>query len=443
MVTGLTLRKISLIFLVLAALVARYFQKGPFLPISCSLFGLSCPLIEIHGFTAPGYEKAREIYKSQLESGYDLGGRFTAYQDGKLLVDIWGGYTNSSRTKEWDEDTLVTVFSSGKFVEGLVIAMLVDKGFVAYEDKISKHWPEFGVNGNENFTVSDLLRYEIGLDILSENIDVEKMKDSKKFSEFLAEQKPNFPANTRRGYMGHSRGLFLNEIVKRVDPKHRSIGKFVQEEINKPLNVEFYFANPEIFPRLAKVTDTPIQFALYQLIIPYYLGILEEAQVNQLKAALDSNSSLNRVQNQIEGIKGGSAEAHDNPKITHQVELTSSTGQSHAGHMAKIVAAVSNKGKFGEIRIFSEETYQKTVSLPVNTLDENMRINTTLFQSGWSYHIFRKFIGWGGWGGSIILFDPEVNLAVAYSMNGASFDHVHPAILPVCNFVVEKVYNKL
>jgi len=359
------------------------------------------------------------------------------------LVDIWGGYTNSSRTKEWDENTLVTVFSSGKFVEGLVIAMLVDRGLLAYEDKISKHWPEFGVNGKENLTVSDLLRYEIGLDVLSEKIDVEKIKDSKKFSDFLAEQKPNFPAKTQRAYMGHSRGLFLNEIVKRVDSKQRSIGKFVQEEINKPLNVEFYYANPEIFPRLAKVTDSSIPFAFFQLIIPYYLGTLAETRISGIKAALDPNSRINKIQHQMEGIKGGSPEAHDDPKITHQVEVTSSTGQSHAGHMAKILAAVSNKGKFGEVRILSEETYQKAVSLPVNSFDENMGQNTTLFQSGWANKIFRNFIGWGGWGGSIIVFDPEVNLAVAYSMNGASFDHVHPAVDPVCEFVVEKAYNRL
>lgn len=76
---GLSVR-IALVFLILGAFVARYFQNGPFLPLFCSLFGISCPPIQIHGYTAPGYEKTREIYKSQLEKGYDVGGRFTAYR---------------------------------------------------------------------------------------------------------------------------------------------------------------------------------------------------------------------------------------------------------------------------------------------------------------------------------------------------------------------------
>ena len=42
-----------------------------------------------------------------------------------------------------------------------------------YEDKVSKHWPEFGQNGKEEVTIADVLRHEAGLPTLSEKINIQ------------------------------------------------------------------------------------------------------------------------------------------------------------------------------------------------------------------------------------------------------------------------------
>jgi CubicO group peptidase (beta-lactamase class C family) len=55
------------------------------------------------------------------------------------------------------------VFSSGKTLEAIVAAMLVDQGLLGFNDKVSKHWPEFAQNGKENIKVCDVLRHESGL----------------------------------------------------------------------------------------------------------------------------------------------------------------------------------------------------------------------------------------------------------------------------------------
>lgn len=61
-------------------------------------------------------------------------------------------------------------------------------------------------------------------------------------------------------YHALTRGLIVNEIIRRADPKHRSIGKFVAEEIAKPLGIDFYIGAPndkQINDRLANriITD--------------------------------------------------------------------------------------------------------------------------------------------------------------------------------------------
>ena len=44
--------------------------------------------------------------------------------------------------------------------QALVVAMLVDRGLLSYDDLVTKHWPEFGKNGKEHVTVADVMRHE-------------------------------------------------------------------------------------------------------------------------------------------------------------------------------------------------------------------------------------------------------------------------------------------
>ena len=50
------------------------------------------------------------------------------------------------------------VFSSGKSVGAFVVALMVERGLLNYEDKVAKHWPEFGQKGKQDLTVADVLR---------------------------------------------------------------------------------------------------------------------------------------------------------------------------------------------------------------------------------------------------------------------------------------------
>ena len=50
------------------------------------------------------------------------------------------------------------------------MGMLFDRGLFKYDDKVSKHWPEFGQNGKDNITISEVLRHESGLAWFTESI---------------------------------------------------------------------------------------------------------------------------------------------------------------------------------------------------------------------------------------------------------------------------------
>ena len=50
-------------------------------------------------------------------------------------------------------------------------------------------------------------------------------------------------------------GLYMQELIRHVDPAHRTLGRFFAEEIAKPLEIEFYIGLPPEIPdeRLAQL----------------------------------------------------------------------------------------------------------------------------------------------------------------------------------------------
>ena len=53
------------------------------------------------------------------------------------------------------------IFSSGKTVASICMACLIDRGLLNYNDRVSRHWPEFAQNGKENLKICDILRYTV------------------------------------------------------------------------------------------------------------------------------------------------------------------------------------------------------------------------------------------------------------------------------------------
>ena len=48
-------------------------------------------------------------------------------------------------------------------VASLCVAMLVDRGYLDYDQLVTKYWPEFGKNGKANVTVAMLMNHQVML----------------------------------------------------------------------------------------------------------------------------------------------------------------------------------------------------------------------------------------------------------------------------------------
>ena len=54
--------------------------------------------------------------------------------------------------------------------------------------------------------------------------------------------------STTKGLAAMTIGLYMQELIRRVDPAHRTLGRFFADEIARPLQIEFYIGLPPDIP---------------------------------------------------------------------------------------------------------------------------------------------------------------------------------------------------
>ena len=201
--------------------------------------------VAISGHTEPGYEAVAAAFADNFMSRNELGAACCMYVDGAQVVDLWGGVRNRKTSEPWEQNTMVIVWSATKGMSGLAIALAESRGLLDYDERVSTYWPEFGQRGKETITVRQLLSYQAGLFALDARVDKTVIGDLDRLAVILAQQRPEWAPGERQAYGMLSIGFYEGELLRRVDPLHRSLGQFFQDEIAAPLGLDFYIRLPE------------------------------------------------------------------------------------------------------------------------------------------------------------------------------------------------------
>src|SRR2546425_10254531 len=93
------------------------------------------------------FEAVAEAFARNFRDEQDIGASVCVFQDGGKVVDLWGGHMDGARTRPWEQDTLVNVWSTTKGVMALCVARLNDQGLLANDRPVADYWPEFAAHG--------------------------------------------------------------------------------------------------------------------------------------------------------------------------------------------------------------------------------------------------------------------------------------------------------
>jgi CubicO group peptidase (beta-lactamase class C family) len=234
--------------------------------------------IAIHGVVKLGFEAMREVFFENFTRRNELGAACCTYYQGEKVVDLWGGIRNKTTGEPWEEDTMVDVFSTAKGMSGLVMALAHSRGLLNYEECVCKYWPEFAQNGKEKVTVRQLLSHQAGLFAIDAQIDKSVVADLDRLAVILAQQKPAWEPGTRQAYHAQSLGYYEGELLRRIDPQHRSLGQFFQDEIASPLGLDFYIRLPDNIPnsRLATIQKANPALMMFNVPLPLMMASMNQ-----------------------------------------------------------------------------------------------------------------------------------------------------------------------
>jgi CubicO group peptidase (beta-lactamase class C family) len=283
----------------------------------------------VYGEVSHGFEAVRHAFIENFTRRRELGGACCAYYEGDKVVDLWGGIRNIATGEPWERDTMVIVYSATKGLAAMTLAIAHSRRWLDYDELVCTYWPEFAQQGKKQVTVRQLLAHQAGLYALDVSVDRAVVADLDRLAFILARQTPAWVPGTRQGYHAITLGYYESELLRRVDPRRRSLGQFFQDEIATPLGLDVYIRLPEEIPaaRLATIArPRPVDM---------FLGF-------PLRLTL---AAMNRRSRIVRALRG-SEFPHDPQRIyARNLEIPSGGGVGTARAIARAYSAFATGGR--------------------------------------------------------------------------------------------------
>ncbi len=317
------------------------------------------------GHCDPAFEPVRQLLSENVQSGTDLGASvcvnsksaflvnlstcqlIIATVDGKVVCDIWDGYTDKDGCVDWEKDTIINVWSCSKTVTNLAVLIAHDRGLLDVNENISKYWPEFAENGKEDIRVKHILSHSTGIPGWEndDNISLKDVCDPSISTPPLAKQAPWWTPGTQSGYHAMNQGHLAGELIRRVTGK--SLKKFIAEDIAQPLGADFQLGAVEKdWPRISTLIPPP------SLVSQTGAG---EVDMNPIAMRALTNP-------------GGSAEFALGPEWRGG-EVGAANGHGNARSLVRILSTISLGGEVDGVKLLSPETIDLIFQEQTNGMD--------------------------------------------------------------------------
>ncbi|WP_329596533.1 beta-lactamase family protein [Streptomyces pseudovenezuelae] len=381
----------------------------------------------VHGHCDERFAAVRTAFEENFRDRAELGAAVCVTVGGETVVDLWGGWADAARTRPWEHDTLVNVWSTTKGPTALCAHLLADRGLLDLDAPVAAYWPEFAAAGKERVLVRHLLSHRAGLSGLREPHTLAELFDWELTTRRLAATEPWWEPGTVSGYHAFTYGFLVGEVVRRVSGLLP--GAFLEREVTGPLGIDFTIGLPEkeagraaelVHPPAASASE---QAAVFAQLSPAALAAL----TNPVAGAAEANTSEWRA-----------------------AEIPAANGHGTARAVTALYGIFAGRGSHGGHRVLSAEAAERVRESQGRCrdlvlgagLDRETELGLGLWLSGpnGSYGPNPRAFGHDGFGGSCGLADPEAGVALGYVMNRMG---PHIADDPRKTALIEALYSAL
>jgi CubicO group peptidase (beta-lactamase class C family) len=360
-------------------------------------------LPEIHGTCHPRYARVRDAFAAGFRERDEIGAGVAVVADGETVVELWAGHADPARTRPWQRDTLVHLYSATKGMTALCALRLLERGALALDAPVARYWPEFAQAGKGAISVRWLLSHRAGLPALRSKLPPEALYDWHAMCAALAGAEPCLTPG-QVAYHPVTFGWLVGELVRRADG--RSLGRFFREEIGEPLGADLHIglgpAEEKRAADITLVTPPPEIAAAFAGAPGAELPLLALAFVNPSGTG-DHNCAAHR-----------------------RAEIPAINAHGTAASLARVYGALARGGEQGGVRVLSPTGVELARSEQARGVDPlfgmpiRMGLGYWLSQPGvpgYAYGPHPGAFGHPGAGGSLGFADPEARLGFGYVTN--------------------------
>lgn len=310
---------------------------------------------------------------------------------GKIaLLNAYGDRALKPERRPMTTDTLFDMASITKPVATATsVMLLIEQGKLALEDTAAKHWPQFGQRGKEQITIRQLLTHQGGL--IPDNALADYENGFDQAMQRICELKLQSEPGTKFSYSDVS-FIVLGELVRRLSGK--DVNAFSREHVFGPLGMTetSYLPAESITPRAAVTQERD--------------GHWMQGEVHDPRAFLMGG---------VAGHAGLFSTAED---------------------LAVYAQMVHGGGSYGGASVMKPATVAlmatpQRVSSGLRSLGWDMR---TGYSSNRGQGFSSRAIGHGGFTGTVLWIDPELELTFIFLSN-----RVHPDGKGVVNPLAGKI----
>ncbi len=370
-------------------------------------------MVDVHGAVAEGFEPVREAFVRNFEERGERGAAVALYRDGRKVVDLWAGSADGDGDggAPWAQDTAQVVRSATKGVAAACLLLLHQRGQLDLDAPVGTYWPEFKAAGKERVTVRDALAHRAGVPALDAPLHPAQAQDGNSGPRALAAQAPFWAPGSDHGYHAQTYSWLIGELVRRASGG-RSIGRYVAEEIARPLGLDLWIGLPAAeerrVGRIAAVETPPS---------PAAAGLRTRPKRNVTEAYEDPASLTRRAFGAID------PPPEENDPGYHAAQLPASGGIATARSLARFYAALIGEVEGPGARLFAPATLT-SARTPESEGPDRVLVVNTRFGLGFMLHgpaaplLSPGSFGHPGRGGSLGFADPGEGVAFGYVTNG-------------------------
>jgi CubicO group peptidase (beta-lactamase class C family) len=364
----------------------------------------------VHGHCEPEFERVRDALAEVLASGAEVGAALAVYVEGRAVVDLWAGHTDAARTRPWDRDTIVNLYSVGKPVTAICALRLVEARVLDLDAPVARYWPEFAQAGKVRIPVRYLLTHQAALPAIARALPSGAWSHWDVMTEALAAQAPWWEPGAGHGYHVNTQGFLIGEVVRRITGK--TLGTYLREAIAGPAGLDFFIGlPPELDGRCADL-------------VPRQATREDEELRRQLSANPENLSGLPLMRvNAYRNPPEISGTGVVNTRAWRAAEVPSTNGHGNARAVARLYSALAGDGELDGVHVLSPEIIARATAEQVHG-DDIVLQRPTRFGLGFQLTMAERPLGpnpraFGhfGAGGSLGFADPDARVAFGYAMN--------------------------